>query len=339
MIPKEIRDLRKVLFEATDGCVNETLDIANMKFISSDEEMLLVLQNGTDQKYHFKMNRADPRNADTVHAHKQFCKYVKVPYSFFRDNRPHFRDAIVNAWQDGMRMQEHTAMKIFRLRKGSEHQTIRALLPDNYTCLDNYEILDALIRDTEKNLELVTFSGESRDSAIFHARILIGDEFEVDGNRLRMGISITASELGSSDLVLDCVVHCVEDGVGLIVSYGGESFFETSYARIQPNEIRDIISAIPDRIADEWQICQQTIMQNKWLGVDESCRVVSGIKKLPNNVKRDIRMECDSCGDDIKSPFDFARHLSIVGMGYEIRKRLEIERHAGRFLNLSLEKL
>lgn len=336
---QKLKDLRRVLFEEVDGCVDETLDIASMRFFSSDEEMLLELQNGTGSKYHFKMNAADPRNADTVHAHKQFCKYVKVPYAFFRDNRPHFRNDIVKAWQDGVRMQEQTSMKIFRLRKGSEHQAIRAILPDNFTCLNNYEILDALIRDTKRDLELIDFSGEGRDSLVLHARILVGEEFEVDGNRLRMGISVTASELGSCDLILDCVVQDIQAGVGYIVSYGGESFFESSYSRIQPNEIRDIISSIPDRVADDWKICQETIMQNEWLGIDESCRIISGAKGLPNSAKRDLRMECEACKDDIKSPLDFARHLSIVGKGYDTQKRLEIERQAGKFLNLSFEKL
>jgi hypothetical protein len=251
MISNGLKELRTELYENTTDYKDELINLAHLRFFCSDEEMFLTTTNGSNLRYNFKMNQAEPNNPRTVHAHKQFCKYVKVPYAFFKKNRPNMRNEIVQTWQDSLQMEGKNELKIFRMRKGREHDTIRAILPDTFTCFNHYEIIDALTKETGLDLDLEVYSGETRDEPVFHVRILVGEEFEVQGKKLRMGISILASEIGSSDLIVEAVVHSVDDGIGYLISYGGESFFRTTYSGIQPNELRDILHGIPDRIADE----------------------------------------------------------------------------------------
>ena len=112
------------------------------------------MNNG--EKFHFKMSEADPNNPEIIHAHKQFCRIIGVPYAFFSKNRPAVQEDICNRWLKSLAPGEENALYLAKLRKGAEFTSIRALLPETHTTLTNADIVGTILSDDRYDLDLDT---------------------------------------------------------------------------------------------------------------------------------------------------------------------------------------
>jgi hypothetical protein len=338
MIDKDLVEVRRRLQVTTETCIDEVFDLSNMRFGCTDEEMYLEYKNTSD-RYHFKASPNNPNDAKIIHAHKQFCKIVGVPYSFFKNNRPAKREDIVNDWL-GSLAATGPVIKLAKIRKGAELRSIRALLPENHTSMTNADILSTIIACDEYDIDLDLSTGDSRDDLALHTRVLIGPKFYISDEEFRMGLMINASELGASDIVLEVYLYHVESKTAFIGKYGGESYFHSKYTGIQPNEIKEMLPDTIARVYDEAVSYKSRVeAAPDFPGVEESCSIVANMKKVPNPFKRAIYLEASSCHDDMDSMIDFARHMSLIAKDYDTVKRMQVEKAAGSFLGLSFDKV
>ena len=71
---------------------------------------------------------------------------------------------------------------------------------------------------------------------------------------------------------------------------------------------------------------------------EEECVKVSSWHGLPSKFKRSLFHEASKCGDDMKTRWEFARHMSLIAKDFDSLKRLQIEKASGQYLNLMFEK-
>ncbi len=60
-------------------------------------------------------------------------------------------------------------------------------------------------------------------------------------------------------------------------------------------------------------------------------------KKL-SKMKKAIYHQVSECLDDVKNPWDLARHVGLVAKDFDALKRIQIERAVGTYLNLFFAK-
>jgi len=338
MIDKELVELKRRLQVTTETCKDEVFDLSAMRFGCTDDEMYLEYK-ATPDRFHFKMSANNPKDPKVIHAHKQFCKSIGVPFKFFQDNRPPVREEMANRWLKSLAPGEKKALFLAKVRKGSNLKAIRALLPETHTSLTNSDIISTILSCDEYILDLDMSIGDSRDDLVLQTRILVGHKFYIGEEAFRMGFAVTCSELGASDLLLEAYLHHVESKTSFMGTYGGESFFKSKYTGIQPKEIKDMIPEFINRVVDEAEGYKDRIVHGPdFPGLEESCSIVANTKKIPKQFKRAIYLEAESYADDMGTSLDFARHMSLIAKDYDPEKRRQVERAAGLFLGLSFEK-
>jgi hypothetical protein len=114
-------------------------------------------------------------------------------------------------------------------------ETLRAVLSDRYTPLDNRMLLDSLFRTLPSNLEVQWLS---LDDESFHLRIVdpkLGRDVFPD-DRLTAGIHIANSEVGRRSVTVDALVYRMVCSNGLIKLVKGKSLLQQRHVAVsQPH--------------------------------------------------------------------------------------------------------
>jgi hypothetical protein len=326
------------------SCRDLFVDLRMFDFNADDEEMCLISQDKEyfDRPLYFKVNPENPRDPKIQLAQKQFCKFVGVPHGFFMNNRPALRNEIVKTWQAGLDTDDKKARCIARVRESQEYCVIRALLPEANNLLQNHELMsliDECSRESVATFFLEFSTGDTRDDLILHARFLSNQSFKVADTECRLGFSITASELGASPLVVDTLLHHTESKTAFIASYGSEPFFSSKYEGIQAHEIKDMLPNMIERLLNEGSDMKDRI-ESEFRQVEphEECIMINTWGGIPRKFKRALFHEASAQEDDMRTSWDFARHMCLIAKDFDSQKRLRIERAAGYYLNLAFGK-
>lgn len=326
------------------SCRDLFVDLRMFDFNADDEEMCLISQDKEyfDRPLYFKVNPENPRDPKVLLAQKQFCKFVGVPHGFFMNNRPALRNEIVKTWQAGLDTDDKKARCIARIRESKDYCVIRALLPEANNLLQNHELM-SLIEECSKQSTATFFlefsTGDTRDDLILHARFLSDQSFNVADTECRLGFSVTASELGASPLVIDTLLHHTESKTAYVASYGSEPFFSSKYEGIQAHEIKDMLPNMIERLLNEGPEMKDRI-ESEFRQVEphEECIKINTWGGVSRKFKRSLFHEASAQEDDMRTSWDFARHMCLIAKDFNSQKRLDIERMAGYYLNLAFGK-
>jgi hypothetical protein len=328
------------------SCVDKFFDLRSVTFTATDEEMFI---ESNDKKYYskplyFKADPQKPKDPKIVHAQKQFCKMIGIPHGFFVNNRPQLKMDIVKTWQAGLGADETKGRCIVRFRESQDYNVIRAFVPETFALIQNHELIQTVnstfIKVDDPNPNVLEFAyGDDRDELTIHARYLSGQKFQILGDDVCVGFSVIASELGDSPLIVEALLHHIPSRTAFISSYGAESFLRAKYEGIQPQDIKEIFPKLIERITQESPEIKNRIESLKTeIDPNEECVEVVSWRGLPSKFKRSLFHEVSKCSDDMKTRWDFARHMSLIAKDFESLKRLAIERAAGQYLNLMFDK-
>jgi len=343
---KEAIELAGRLQMWNKSCRDLFLDLRTISFTATDEEMFITCNDKKyfDKPLYFKVDPEKPKDPKTVHAQKQFCKFLAIPHSFFMNNRPQLRMDIFKSWQAGLGADDSKGRCIVRFRESQDYCVIRAFVPETFALTQNHEIIQTInntfikVDDIKPNfLELVY--GDERDELILHARYLSGEKFQILGSDVCVGFSVIASEVGASPLIVEALLHHKDSKTAFIASYGAESFLKAKYEGIQPKDIKEIFPKLVERISSESSEMKSRIESLKEkIDPKEACLEISSWKGIPGKFKSALFHETTSCEKDMSTRWDFARHMSLIAKDFDSLKRLSIERAAGEYLNLMFEK-
>jgi len=324
------------------SCRDLYIDFRQTSLEANDDEMCLKFDD-TDffpKPLYFKVNPEDPKNPLIIHAWKQFCKIVGIPVGFFMDARPALKKQIYDTWKATLSADEKKATCIARIRDSQDCAIIRAIVPDNFSPLQNHEIINIINQSIDyKFFRLEDVKGDQRDDLILHARYVFGEIFQVAGQEACLGFSVTASELGACPLNIDSFLYLMESKTVFFATYGKESFFQTKYEGVQPNELKELFPKLIERIESERdEIKERVEKTNKEVVPMDEAVKLRDYKKIPTKFKKSLFKEVAGCGDDMGTRLDFARHVGLIAKDFDVLKRIDIEKAAGKYLNLVFSK-
>lgn len=341
----ELESLRNRLKLWTESCSHKLIDLRAIDFMASSDDLSVTYQEKSiyPRPLHFKSDPDNPTNPKILHAMNQFSKMIGIPPKFFLENRPRLKMDIVKNFQAGLEAVEDKAQCLVHYRETQDYTTIRAFTPLGHSTIANHELVDTIIRGSEMPLGLLFAHGDEKDDLILHARILFKDGVkEALGRKFCLGFSLIASELGASPLIIDSCVHDIESNTSYMASYGKGPYFKSKYEVLQPKQIKEIFAKLVERILEEREEMidriAQRVEQNPQIVPAEEIVSINRMKGITSKVSKSIYQQMAACEDDITSPLDFARHVSLVAKDFDSIKRLEIERAAGTYLNLIFSK-
>ena len=123
------------------GCEDKCLDLRGLQFEAKEGELRLYNPN---HSYYFKSDPKNPRGPKIIHGARQFCKLMKVPYSFFAKNPEYMKNSMVSCWLPTLKPEEAMIMAKLRRTKEENKDIIRAILPVEFTNLPNHELMSII---------------------------------------------------------------------------------------------------------------------------------------------------------------------------------------------------
>lgn len=334
-IKSDVEALKNRIGLWNKNCRDLLIPLTSIEFECDEEEMKIVLdEDYYDKPLFFKVDPTNPKDPKVLHAHKQFCKMIGVPYSFFAANRPSLKNNIVRTWQSSLEADK--ANCVARIRESDDHAIIRALLPDTSVPFTNEELLDIIKESVRIPLTLEFSHGDERDDLSLHARFLSNQIFQIKGEDVCLGFSLLSSELGSSPLIVEVILHHIQSKSSVVATYGNGPFFKSKYEGIQKNDLKEMFPLMIERIENEAAEFVTRIASEDSRSVfpKEDCYEVSTMKKVPKKFVKALYQEVAEHEDDMRTPWDFARHMALIAKDFDPEKRIDVERIAGKYLNL-----
>jgi hypothetical protein len=322
-------------------CKESFLDLQTASFEATDDFMHLEFKVGTDcTKYFFKHNPDKSKSEIVTLAIKQFCKIVKIPFAFFQKNRPGMKEKLVVAWKSSLGADKPKSEYLVKYRIHNNYPVIRAILPLNYVSIPNSAILEIIQGAFSDKYDISLISNLEKDEPKFHIRIIEDEKFLVGELEYSLGISLSCSELGASPLIIEAVLYNHAYETAQVITFGFEPCFIFDYVGIQPDQIKTIVPSVISRILLLKDSVREVLSQEApFSGASETCRIIGKVKEVPSSFKKALYQEVKDCEEDMCTALDFSRHVSKIAKGYDIEKRIEIERVAGSLLNLNFEKI
>jgi len=346
--PEEIRDDSKDLPDLCGRlemwhkrCVDLLVDLRTINYTIVDEDTYIEFhdKNYYSNRLYFKVDPDNPKDEKVIHATKQLCKIIGIPYTFFATCRPTLKMNIFKTWQAGLADDVKKAQNILKIRESDGCTIIRAVTSTAKSFIPLYELIQIIRDSLTIPFKLDCVYGDSKDDLIFHARFLFEKEYDFNGP-VQLGFSISASELDACPLAIDVLLYNKISKTYCVASYGGESFFKSDYKGLQPSSFKDILPAMLTRLDDEIpEIFERLKKKQSDYDISTFCSESEAIeicktKGLTSKMKKAIYYQIAECEDEINSPWDLAKHIGLVAKDFESLKRLKIEKAIGIYLNL-----
>jgi hypothetical protein len=310
-----------------------------LKFEIHENEMKLF---NDFHNYYFKNDPKNPRDARIIHAIKQFCGLMGLPYSFFAKNPEYMRRDMVSCWLPSLKPEKSSIMAKLRSTKEKENYIIRAILPVEYTNITNSQVMDAVAREVLDDYRIDFVIGDEKDELVLHVRFISKEEFEVCGEKCSVGFSVVCSELGASPLTVDTLLYRGQSKGSLLASYGGESFFSFEYSKIQKTDLQNLFPPLITHLGEKLTDIKQKIQEakehiQKKENIQELLRSLRLVKGLNDKFHTMLFQELEK-DDTVKTRWDFVNKMAIIAKDFDVAKRLKIERTAGNLLDLIFRK-
>jgi hypothetical protein len=332
---KGVHDLIARLKDLEQGCEEQLIDLKMLKFDIHENEMKLY---NDFHNYYFKNDPKNPRDLRIIHAIKQFCNLMGVPYSFFSKNPEYMRRDMVSCWLPSLKPENSSVLGKFRNTKEKSDYIIRAILPVGYTNITNSQVMEAVALEILDDYKIDFVIGDERDDLILHVRFISKEEFEICGEKCSVGFSVVCSDLGASALTVDTLLYRGTSKASFLASYGGESFFSFDYEKIQRTDLQNLfpplIIHLRDKLIDIKQKIQaakeHTQKKENTQDLLRSLRLVKGLNdKFHTMLFQELEKD-----ESVKTRWDFVNKMAIVAKEFDVKKRLIIEKASGNLLDL-----
>lgn len=190
----------------------------------------------------------------------QFCTKMKLPTDFIRrcpnGEGPSGKKGIVDFWKE----QQDSKDFFLRLKYSATPDEatgtdgyVRAVLTDRYSVLDNIELVD-LMKPFIQTHDLKLHLGSAADKAL-HMRLLFPEEVEPrPGDKHQVGVHITNSEVGATNLSGDFLLYRQVCMNGLMVVFDNDSLFSQRHMNIDRHELRLGVKSALELVSDRQHV-------------------------------------------------------------------------------------
>jgi hypothetical protein len=338
---KSIEDLCGRLKMWHENCRDLLVDLRTVTYDITDEDTFIEFRDKDyyGSRLYFKVDPEDPKNPKVIHATKQLCKIIGIPYTFFASNRPSLKKNIVRTWQSGLADDVKKAQNVFKIRESKACTIIRAVTQTTKSFIPLHELIQLIKDSLGVPFMLEDVSGDDKDDLILHARFIFEKEYDFSGP-ICLGFALTVSELDACPLSIDVLLYNKITKTSCVALYGGESFFKSDYKGLQSSTMKDMLplmlsrldSEVPEILSrlDQKQRHYDTAVFCAESDAVEICRA----KGLTSKIKKAIYHQVSECYEEIKSPWDLATHVGLVAKDFDAVTRLKIEKAIGVYLNL-----
>ena len=339
----ELEHLLATVRSHYDGCTDSVVDFSSVTFHTTDTTMWLGLKDGTFARpdLHFRVNQTNPSDKIAVHAHKQFCKLVKIPHSFFVQNRPGMRETLVRTWLSGLTPGEPSSRRMVKVRECREMNMVRAILPEGHSGYPNHKALASLIRyGKDRGMILAFLEGEEADHPRMQVTVKFGDVIPWNGSEYRLGIELSFSDVSTESITAEALLLPEKGEDSYMFSFEHGSLLSLPYTSMPPSDMDRVISGlVPALEALRPNIVGILSFASgmEYLGVETSLEMVCD--KVPSkSVRSKIRREFlkDGAEEEYSTACQFAAGIARLARSCEGKDRCCLERLAGSFLCMDL---
>jgi hypothetical protein len=341
---EDIYSLYKRLCMWNEKCSDLFVDLRTINYEANPDDTYITFK---DPSYHlgqlyFKVDPDKPKDPKIIHATKQLCKVIGIPYNFFVTCRPSLKMNIIRTWQAGLAESDKKSQNIFKIRESPGCTIIRGIIPISKTMIPLNELVRVIMESTEEPIKIEGVYGDEKDDLILNARFLFKKQYDFK-TPIKLGFILTASELDACPLTIDVMLYNNVSKTCCIPLYGGDPFFKSDYKNLQASNITDLIPVMINRLNEEIPEILKRLNEKEenvssTFNPDLEALDICQTKGLTAKIKTAIYHQIAECCDDIKSPWDVARHVGLVAKDFDALKRLKIERAIGKYLNLYFGK-
>lgn len=337
----DINILYERLKEGHEKCRDLFVDLRAITYDISEDDTFIDFHDKSYYKprLYFKVDLQNPKDAKVIHATKQLCKIIGIPYTFFASCRPSLKKNVFKTWQSGLGDDTKKSQNVLKIRESRDCTIIRAITSTSKSFIPLYQIIEMIRDSLGVPVVLSEAFGDDKDDLVFHARFLFEKEYDFNGP-IQLGFSITASELDACPLTIDVLLYNKITKTYCSALYGGESFFKSDYKGLQSSTLKSMLPHMITRIEDEVPEMlsrietKQKSFENSIFCAESEAIELGKFKGLTSAIKKAIYHEVSECLDDIQTPWDLAIHVGLVAKDFEILKRVQIEKAVGVYLNL-----
>lgn len=338
---KDINELHGRLKMWHERCRDLLVDLRVISYEISEDDTYIEFNDKSyyEPRLYFKTDPQNPKDAKIIHATKQLCKIIGIPYTFFASCRPTLKKNVLRTWQSGLGDDVKKAQNVLKIRESKDCTIIRAITQTSKSFIPLYEIIEIIKDSLGVPVILAEAYGDDKDDLVFHARFLFEKEYDFCGP-VCMGFSITASELDACPLTIDVLLYNKKTKTYCSALYGGESFFKSDYKGLQSSTLKSILPSMITRIEGEVSEMlsrvesKQKSFENSVFCAESDAIELCKSKGMTSKIKKAIYHQVSECIDEIKTPWDLAIHAGLVAKDFEILKRVQIEKAVGVYLNL-----
>lgn len=200
----------------------------------------------------FQANQCPQAIEPTPWSVSQLCTRLGIPTPYFRKCPAELQDAQANYW---LRYGRQKAQEQWLLRL--HHNTVRAVLSEHYSPLDNATLLDEL-RPLLPDSYRVDWFGLSDES--LHLRVVDPQRYRevLPDDALTVGIHIANSEVGYRSVTVDALVYRLVCKNGLIRLVKGKSLMRQRHLHV--SEMR-FVGVLGEAIANALQESEGFLQQ------------------------------------------------------------------------------
>lgn len=238
---------------------NKLIEVMEQNIITKDKRKDIYLPfnqlrlKETGEFYCADKKSDIPSGTLTDYAFTQLLTKAEMPVRYMKklmEQNPKMVSDQFNFW---IRKEKDTEVKNKALLRGVYDDngdfTVRGILTEKYTVLDNEEILDAMLKfsETLPDFEIVKIINNEN---LFYMRIVFNDlqeDFGVSPEGMRdivkVGLDITNSEVGYSSLFITPVTFRLVCTNGLKMWKEEEGLLKKRHAHMEPDELRDMMKS------------------------------------------------------------------------------------------------
>jgi len=338
---KELEDLCGRLKMWHQNCRDLLVDLRTINYQISEDDTFIEFRDKSyyEPRLYFKVDPQNPKDAKVIHATKQLCKIIGIPYAFFAANRPSLKMNIVRTWQAGLADDVKKAQNVLKIRESKDCTIIRAITPTSKSFIPLHEIVQIIRDSLGVPFKLEGTYGDGKDDLIFNARFLFEKEHDFNGP-ICLGFSITASELDACPLSIDVLLYNKRSKTSCIAMYGGDSYFKSDYKGLQSNSLKEMLPLMLSRLENETPEILSRLDQkqrrytNSIFCAESDAMEICTARGLTSKIKKAIYHQVSECIDEILTPWDLATHVGLVAKDFDAITRIKIEKAIGIYLNL-----
>lgn len=338
---KDISELCGRLKMWYENCRDLLVDLRTVNYEATEDDTYIEFKekNYYAQKLYFKVDPQNPKDAKIIHATKQLCKVIGIPYAFFSSCRPTLKKNVLKTWQSGLADDVKKSQNVFKIRESKSCTIVRAITSTTKSNIPLFELIEVIKDSLTVPFTMDCAYGDDKDDLILHARFLFEKEYTFNGP-ICLGFSITASELDACPLSIDVLLCDRTRKTYCVALYGGESFFKSDYKGLQSSSLKEMLPLMLSRLEDEapeilsrLEKKQQSFKNSVFCAESEAMEICKA-KGLTSKIKKAIYHQVSECIDSILTPWDLAVHVGLVAKDFDAIKRLQIEKAIGVYLNL-----